>query len=240
MYSTNHKLPLSKSYIIQQFGQGAYQIQSGESIVIITDQKVYKYPLLSTHRENLLKILLQEIVSPRFLVPEKRRFLEFFFVYPKLKPIPVYLAKQSLKKLTKLVVLSLEELHSQGLAHNDVRLDNICFKDGMAVLIDLDMGGQTRNSCMDHTSSDSLMYPRHMTDKKKLDWRQLAIMIVNIEEPRKKNAIYHSKEPNFDKQSRYSHPFIKKLYQEGKRSESNMVIVNLISLYYRGHGSTFT
>ena len=101
-YSTNHKLPLSKSYIIQQFGQGAYQIQSGESIVIITDQKVYKYRLLSTHRENLLEILLQDLVSPtRFLVPEKRRFLGVFFVYPKLKPpIPVDLAKKSLKKFS--------------------------------------------------------------------------------------------------------------------------------------------
>ena len=137
-------------------------------------------------------------------------------------------------------MLSLEELHSQGYAHCDVRLDNICYKDGMAVLIDLDMGGPTRNSCRDFTCSDSLMYPSHITDRENLDWRQLAIMIVNIEEPRKPHAIYHSKEPNFDKQSRYNHPFIKKLYQEGKRSESNMVIVNLISLYYRGHGSTFT
>ena len=51
---TNHKLPLTKSYIIEQFGPNARQLQSGESIVIVSDAKVYKYPLLGRHRERLL------------------------------------------------------------------------------------------------------------------------------------------------------------------------------------------
>ena len=95
---TNLKIPLTKSYIIEQFGPNAYQLQSGESIVIIPDKKVNKYPLLPQHQVNLLEILLQDLVSPRFLVPEKRRFLRVFFVYPKLKPpISVHIAKQNLK-----------------------------------------------------------------------------------------------------------------------------------------------
>ena len=137
------------------------------------------------------------------------------------------------------VVIALKELHEQGYTHCDIRLDNICFKENRAVLIDLDMGGRISRPYIASSLTKSIMYPRHIRDREKLDWRQLGIMIVHIEEPRNL-ASYHKTEPNFNKESRYNNAFIKKLYYEGKRSESNMVIVNLISLYYRGHGSSFT
>ena len=176
-------------------------------------------------------MLLESDSSQRFLIPERQFFLNFF-VYPKLKPpISVHLAKQILKPLTKSVVLALKELHSKCQGHADVRLENICFRGDMAVLIDLDMGGTTDVRYKKHISCRSIMYPIQF-DRKQLDWRQLVIMIVNIVEPRQLHE-YHKKEPNFIEPSVYNHLFIQKLYEEGKRSESNMVIVNLILLYYR-------
>ena len=229
---TNHKLPLTKSYIIEQFGRNARQIQSGESIVIVSDEKVYKYPLLGRHRERLFALMVSSDSPQRFLVPERPLLLRFF-VYPKLKPpISIQLAKQILKPLTKSVVLALKELHSKDQGHADVRLENICFRDEMAVLIDLDMGGTIDLDYKRHTRSRSIMYPNEF-DIKQLDWRQLVVMIVNIVEPRQPHE-YHTKEPNFIEPSVYNHLFIQKLYEEGKRSESNMVIVNLILLYLQG------
>ena len=230
---TNHKLPLTKSYNSEKFGPNARQLQSGESIVIVSDAKVYKYPLLGRHRERLL-MLRESDSSQRFLIPERQLFL-YFFVYPKLKPpISVHLAKQILKPLTNSVVLALKELHSKGQTHADVRLENICFRGDVAVLIDLDKGSTTELRYKKRISSRSIMYPIEF-DRKQVDWRQLGVMVVNIVEPRQLHE-YHKKQPNFIQPSVYNHLFIQKLYEEGKRSESNMVIVNLILLYYRGHG----
>ena len=178
---------------MDKFGRRAYQIQSGESIVIVNDEQVFKYPLPG-HRENLLHIASQDLVSTTgFLIPDKKLFLQTFFVYKRLKlPISVDKARENLKQLTMSVVIALKNLHDQGYTHCDIRLDNICYRGNRAVLIDLDMGGPICKPYIASSKTGSLMYPCFIKDREKLDWRQLAITIVHIEEPRSL-ASYHKK-----------------------------------------------
>ncbi len=53
-------------------------------------------------------------------------------------PITVGKAKSMLKEFTSAVVLALKGLHEQGIAHLDIRLENICFNHGKVVFIELD------------------------------------------------------------------------------------------------------
>lgn len=68
----------------------------------------------------------------------------------------------------------------------------------VGVLIDFDMGGKVHEPNGDFGNLGSKMYPTHRTWKlKNLDWRQLAVMIVHLVEPRITRADYNTKEPNF-------------------------------------------
>ena len=139
MTGSNHKIPVSNSYIIERFGPTAFETQSGECIVTISDTKVCKCPLLPRCLERLLVMMLDENLPARvtrFLVPEE--LLGDFYVYEKLcPPLNLDAARATLKDLTMAVILGLKELHGHIYAHCDVRLENICCRaDGMRVLID--------------------------------------------------------------------------------------------------------
>lgn len=79
------------------------------------------------------------------------------------------------------------ELHDAGIAHMDIRLENICFlANGDAILIDVD------RSCMKTSSANSTavkygkstMYTRNKGLRnwtaENLHWRQVAIMLKSI------------------------------------------------------------
>ena len=148
-------LPLSPAYVASIWGSTAYQVPSGGSIVIMSPREkvVYKYPLKRRETQTLqnlhaTRLALQQCSFPMSVTPfptcvnspASRKM--FFFKFSALQqPLAIQEAKVVILPLVEQVVVALEELHDAGLAHQDVRLDNICFhpETGAAVLIDLDM-----------------------------------------------------------------------------------------------------
>lgn len=114
------------------------------------------------------------------------------------------------------VVLALKELHEFGMAHLDVRMDNVCFdSDNNVVLIDLDRSQVVDEEISSVSTKESLMYPvKSDWTYRNWDWRQLALMIVHILCPRSGND-YHTVEPNFNTPL-LDHVFLKTLYNDGK------------------------
>lgn len=84
------------------------------------------------------------------------------------------------------MVLAITELHEKfERAHLDIRLQNICFRsDGTAMLIDLDRSCEKteRAEFLQSQWGESVMYMAPHSDwtAEKIDWRQLAIMILAI------------------------------------------------------------
>ncbi len=226
-----HVVPLSRTFVMSgRFGANAHQVESGESIVIANSQarKVWKYPLLGAYRERLLELLVGESLFTRFLIPEKK--VGKYFEYKLLKPpIPVEQAKSKVMYITSGVILALNELHSFGLAHLDIRLENVCFDhDNTVVLIDLDRSLNVDDTVTSMLSRPSLMYPfvrgwtyRHW------DWRQLGLMVAHIESPGNKDE-YHSVIPDFNV-SLLNHEFLKKLFNDGKGGRCTYVLLLVLS-----------
>lgn len=219
---STHKVPLTTSFVHETFGNTACQMESGESIVVMNmpDRVVYKYPLEYRSQSRLNELWAKTMVTDceftRFLVPHgklKRGYFEFKLLKP---PIKVQLALAMLVKYVSGVVLALKEFHEFGMAHLDVRIENVCFdQDNNIVLVDLDRSQQVDNVVRSVTTKESLMYPviRGWTYRN-WDWRQLALMIVHILGPRSSND-YHTVEPNFSTPS-LDHVFLKTLYNDGK------------------------
>ena len=139
------------------------QVESGESVVIINLQreKVYKQPLLHVARYRLL-VCLSNLENPslftRSLLPTARH--NKYFEFPLLKPpIKRETAKSDLISFVSSVVFALNELHELGLAHLDVRLENVCFdSDNRAILIDLDRCQDVNDTVFAEVATESLMY----------------------------------------------------------------------------------
>ena len=115
-----------------------------------------------------------------------------FYKYKRLgKSCDYSQAMVDMPKLTRAVISAIEELHSCGIAHLDIRLDNICFKDeddlSTAILIDLDRSKSATSSyCGDANYKKSCMYAipeklanEHVTNSM-MDWVQLGYMLIWI------------------------------------------------------------
>ena len=127
---TNHVLPISESFIREHFGCTAFQMFSGQSVVIIDEgtKKVYKHCLSTVEMNTSLLLLRRELFrkTSRAVFPEEVKQVRQtdFFVYPLLtsllKPRE---AKSVAKTYVKLVCEAIEELHTKfKIAHLDVRL----------------------------------------------------------------------------------------------------------------------
>ena len=122
-------------------------------------------------------------------------------------------ARRYIVEFTTSVIDAIKELHATvSLAHLDIRLDNICFKNDCAVLIDFD------RSCALHESArylvskwgESAMYmpPSQDWTVERVDWRQLGIMVLALLNDTSEKS-YHSEPTNSQ------HPFFHKLVKEG-------------------------
>ena len=97
------------------------------------------------------------------------------------KPLSMFEAKRCLKDFLRLVQIALNSLHSNGYAHLDIRMPNVCFTlDGttekhIAVLIDLDRAQEANLDVTGYykdTKSDCVA--------EELDWIQLGIMAKTV------------------------------------------------------------
>ena len=162
-HGTRHIVPMSKRFVTNTFGEVAMEVESGESVVIVNRQlqKVYKRPLHSINRYMLSSLMGREDRSlfTRSLPPIAQH-KEFPLLKP---PIKRETARSDLFTFVSSVVFSLNELHNGlGLAHLDIRLDNVCFdSDNRAILIDLDRCQNVNDDVVAKVAAKSLMYPYH-------------------------------------------------------------------------------
>lgn len=214
-------LPLREEYVLEHFGEGAYQIQTGASIVVYSPcrNKVYKYPLSHRKSENL-KTLINKCNISYTSLPQSEELVGecFFYVFNALQlPISRKDAKIIFFPFVEQIVRALTELHQNKIAHLDIRLENICFSDnGEAILIDLDRSDKVTKPAeqiTDYGKSNMYTHEEGWTAKN-LDWRQLAILLHYIllpdEEVASKRFDYHEVDA-----SSSSHEYISKMYREG-------------------------
>ena len=227
LHDNGFTLPLSRSYIETHFGTGAIQIPSGESVVIMGNNLVYKYPL---HPLDWCTLAVLGKRKPKAVHSIKQSVWPLctyavgtsdFFKYPLYnKPLTLSTAQAVLPQLVQSVCNAISELHTIGYAHLDVRLANICFDNGRrAMLIDLDRSKPTIVECtglyMQYGRSVIYKTPLEEPDwtVDKLDWRQLGLMICSIMDGCH-GAEYHSYEPKVPTGS-----YLFKLLSEGENRE---------------------
>ena len=124
------------------------------------------------------------------------------------------MAKENIVPYVKSVVNAIIELHAAEIAHQDIRLENICFNltTEVAVLIDLDRSCScSRKAEITSTKyGKSTMYlaPCRLWTADMMDWRQLAILIYYISN--EDVSDYH------DIVVRSGSPYITTMFREGK------------------------
>lgn len=194
---TDFKVPLTPSFVEETWGRNAFQWKSGESIVIFSpsDDSVYKHPL-NPDESGRLHYLQQ---SRESLAALQHSSIPVNFIWKDMIPYfkyPMYSshlsrdeARAIVTELVDEVAAALQELHQVNVAHQDIRLENVCFKHetGSVVLIDLDRSCSVDESASKRISryGKTTMYNFPSSSSipwtaENIDWRQFAIMIHYI------------------------------------------------------------
>lgn len=210
----HHTIPLTHEYVTRTFGDGAYQLWSGQSYVIVLGNCVYKHPF------GLREFVQLQVLSGLALnlqhnaIPKAPTVFNkfFFFEFEKfIQPLSPTRALTVIKDLAHSVKEAITEFHNvTSNAHLDIRLENVCFRnDGRAVLIDFDrsMPIDTEARYLKSLWGTSAMYlaePGWTVDKS--DWRQLGIMLLSL----LKSTDEHSLPECFP------HVFLETLYRRGQ------------------------
>ena len=159
--------------------------------------------------------------SVHLIVPQITSFrvpIVLKYTYAFYSPLSVSEAKYCLRSLLSGISMALDELHSIGLAHNDVRLPNICFNPSyQVVLIDMDrclecdkrhpMFGLSSSSCMYTLLSD--LKCGEMTDFFQLGW--LVMWILD-----NSSVDYHDRKWDSQKDEIKDDKFVHTLVMKGK------------------------
>ena len=209
---------------------GAIQVQSRSSL-ILRNQSNTTYWKYNKHRTLTYSGIAGRGIERRY---SGRNFLQFSLLpfaeerYGRLEfhkldaiqdPLTTGEAKSCLIRLLDGLRRALEELHSKGIAHLDVRLPNVCFNNQTVILIDLDMCGKAYTMCSErstiyHHASD--MYSTLMTNRQ-VDWRSVGMMICYILDEKLKPENYHEMlSENLVQSEIRNEPFVKHLLEEGE------------------------
>lgn len=218
---TNFIIPMRAAWCIEHFGISAHQVHSGESVVIMNDTVVFKTPVGGDESRTLEllfdkniaaggNLLQMSILPQRKLVSicEKKFFFEFKLCKP---PLSKREASENLKQFAIKTAAAIEELHGIGFAHLDIRLENICFVNADAVLIDLDrcetLITQGNRVSLKYGNSNMYKYKEGWTVEL-LDWKQYGLMLYSI-------LRRISKEDYHTGILQMTDPFLDKLYSHG-------------------------
>lgn len=204
-------IPLSATYMERVFGAGAYQVCSGASYVIASDDQVFKQPFRRDEREQLNRLTYSTTALICSILPDGVVLRDGHSFELCMKPFQLHEALPVVADFTSSTIAAIEELHTNGIAHLDIRAENICFRDGSALLIDFDRSAVCSYKACFLASlwGVSVMYTTgegNNWDAEMMDWRQLGIMILN-NTPESK---YHSTYP-----VNLHHRFFEKLFNEG-------------------------
>ena len=172
---------------------GAMQLQSRTSL-ILKDQSNTTYWKYNKYRSVLYAQIAGKEMGRQYsgrnylqfnLLPlcvEEYGLVEFHKFDAIQDPLTRREAMPCLLRLLAGLRRALEELHSEGIAHLDVRLPNVCFKQQTVILIDLDMCGKADRKCsmgsFHHHTSDmyKTLSPGHKPMNKQADWRSVGMM----------------------------------------------------------------
>ena len=187
---TKFIVPVSRSWCTDNFGPNAYQVQSGESVVILTEEHVFKTPVNLALAQTLRKLLnvRQLLQSPHlFILPIEEittASVQSYFKFKRCnRPLSRTEARQNMKKFAIKTAAAIKELHAAGFAHLDIRLGNICFVDTSAVLIDLDRclcnTEEAWRVSAKYGNSNMYKYAEGWTVTQ-LDWKQYGLMLYSI------------------------------------------------------------
>ena len=171
---TRFVLPLTSSFVHEKFGEDSVQIMSGHSVVILDPRqsKILKcnFCLGPELRLNKLYEYGKDAQLERSLLPNGRMIVgprEYYTYKLLLKPIDRYEARRvfgGVDGFADGMFKALRELHDTcGLAHMDVRLENVCFdpQTNRPILIDLDRSAPKGNHCIrNNLPTTSTMYKR--------------------------------------------------------------------------------
>lgn len=206
-----HSFPVTiaelQTYLNNDNIQGLFY--SKFSVIFFTQSHVWKLPLV----HNSLSWIVPPAQFKQVLYYE--RIVKKFFVFKKLAG-PLELDSIKLKCFRDFAVSlchAIEELHSHGYTHQDIRLPNICFDcegdDCYVVLIDLDCA-----DLVDHEpviKGNSLMYTTAISTCAKLDWRQYVMLLCNIRNASSQDD-YHMVPPDFTGLG-----FLKRTFENGDK-----------------------
>ena len=182
------------------------------------------YKLVYDDKEVIALKELKDFVTstPKyFVVPRAVSYNRLIFTYPMVhfNPLKDKEASQCLRTLVKKVKVALDELHSYGFSHNDVRVANIAFNENYdAVLIDLDRSYDISKlhpyfripklGCMYNWVDNNKLHNGKQTDFLQLGW--LVMWLLD------KQDSYHDREWEHHSQRVRDDLFIKSLILEGK------------------------
>ena len=157
-------------------------------------QKVFKRPLI----DNILILLYNKSIQApelsKMQVLYPLEMLSNFYVYPLLHhPLDLKSIQQCFNSFATSVLHALEELHSSGYAHLDVRIPNICFRQS-------EQGWQAEvGSGWPPISESSLMFNVSFNCETKYDWQQFSLLLLRVIEGRDDG--YHNRLPVFGNSS---------------------------------------
>ena len=175
----------------EHFGGSATQLKCPHHVMVECKNLIYK---LINGPEAVLVLALQVGAKQHthFIVPKMNLEHKHLFFYPKVAycPLTPEKAGQCLEELITKIEVALNQLHSFGFSHNDVRLPNVCFdNDYNAVLIDIDSCEDVREcppTLSTALTGESCMYTRPKTISaeeftgEKMDYMQLGWLVVQV------------------------------------------------------------
>lgn len=207
--------------------QRAQQIHSASHIIVQTSTSLRKVLYDGNEKDALRFIVSTGIKLPHVIVPEvlhSRYSSVLVYQYHKVQhgPLTRQNALSCLKALIRTLKQALDELHSENISHNDLRLPNICFNEQYeAVLIDLDRCcdnttispyfSGTVISCM-YNCDNQAKFPSPIgksTDLYQLGW--LVAWIVDVDD----KVDEHRRKWDSQKDCVKNNQFISRLIQEG-------------------------
>ena len=180
-----HLLP---SYILMGcFGERSVQLESYHSLVIQNYDEIYKIMIEKNNLFDVVAITGRKLLHS--LLPERKCVVPLpppgcvsYYVFSVLNPpYSRSQAKEHLPWLIIGIVIAINELHDFGIAHLDIRLENICFRtNNDVILIDLDRMDYAHNVFSSKYEA-SCMYPTQLEPKytnAQVDWIQLGYLIL--------------------------------------------------------------
>ncbi len=187
--------PVTHTYITDAFGDDASQLQSGDSVVIGAAGIVYKKPMCVAEASQLYQLLAQRRYHPLICYPHATFILGRvdLFVFLRCRPPPdISLIRQNRVLYVQSLVTLVNTLHESGLAHLDLRRDNICVSKDKRSLVLIDLDRSQRIGIEAYEFAQIYVNVEYQVNtswtNEQIDWLQVGMMLKKIFPEHQNNA----------------------------------------------------